>query len=523
MSNLASKDKRNHFFKHSFSAVLVLILICSIFLYGCDNTSTTSELKNEEKTADVIAQLIEPNGKSVNAPIYIKYTTKNPIEIITNVVKKEEGFDYSYLQIKGLKDKAVENKINHKLKVAYDKIAVDKIPPYRGIKSEYPKPGRIFQEYISMQEVGNFNNILSVTINKNTNRTLLDENSKKNPSDMEKDRDFEQSWYTGQTDTLNIDLTTGNEITLADVFCNREDYMNLINSYVSKKLQSNNASEEGYYTIDNVKLVEAFKGFQPNCKFALYDFGINFILDYDTPQFDTGLDSTNLFIEYSRFNNKIGITKRFYDEKNSIYESTRPLVKQLQIKNYDTDLNRQDSYEKGKVQIFISAQNSSQYPKLIQKEIKKLSHVDENKIQSMNEKLKKIESRGNYDDISASYELMITAEAVGDYITISRNEYPYCFQEDQMSMPNYFYKTYDLKNMKEVKLKDIFVSGFDYMAAIKKGIDKNQGILYKNITSVGLSSGGIYLSTEEVQDGKTVSSQCYIPYEDIGCENLTIF
>lgn len=523
MSNLASKDKRNYFLKSSFSAFLILVLICSVSLYGCNKTSATNGLKKEEKTTDAIAQLIEPNGKLVNAPIYIKYTTKNPIEIITKIVKKEEGFDYSYLQIKGLKDKAVENKINHKLKAAYDKIAVDKIPPYRGIKSEYPKPGRIFQEYISMQDVGNFNNILSVTINKSTNRTLLDENSKKKPSDMDKDSNFEQSWYTGETDTLNIDLTTGNEITLADVFCNREDYMNLINSYVSKKLQSNNASEEGYYTIDNVKLVESFKGFQPNCKFTLYDFGINFILDYDTPQFDTGFDSTNLFIEYNQFNNKIGITKRFYDEKDSIFESTKPLVKQLQIKNYQTDLNKQDSYVKGKVQIFTSTQNSSQYPKLIQKEIKKLSHIDEDKIQSMNENLKKVESKGNYNDISASYELMISAEAVGDYFTISRNEYPYCLPEDQMSMPSYFYKTYDLKTMKEVKLKDVFEDGFDYMAAIKKGIDKNQGILYAKITSIGLSSGGMYLSTEEVQEGKTVRSQCYIPYEDIGCENLTIF
>lgn len=140
--------------------IIWILSIAGIVLYS-------KNIKQNKKTTELVEEPIEHQ--------YIDYTgfyDENDLSIEKLYLDDEEHF--SYIKISGLKDKKIEKKVNEKL--------------YKLSKEEQDKGARSNNSYISL----NAFNILSVY------ETVYEE------------KDYHYK-------TLNIDLTTGNEIKLKDV------------------------------------------------------------------------------------------------------------------------------------------------------------------------------------------------------------------------------------------------------------------------------------------------------------------
>ena len=125
--------------------------------------------------------------------------------------------------------------------------------------------------YVSVSLSANINNILSLCLYRSCS------------FNREEGREF----YLSEEETLNIDLNTGNEISLEEVFADGVDYRDYINRYVEKESFSGADAELWYSEGDsNLKLTAPFKGIDAGQKFLIseYDGNIQLIFDYNNPE-----------------------------------------------------------------------------------------------------------------------------------------------------------------------------------------------------------------------------------------------
>lgn len=499
----------------NFVVILILItLMGSLIFSGCKQVET------------------------INAPMDIKYIVKNPIEIVEHTIGQNEQFTYTYISIQGLKNKDIEKKINEKIKALYDEMLIQDLPPYRGIKAEIPEGSQIVQESLYMSPSGNYNNILSIMINKYI--TYAVPNKDGNIVEYE-NKYYDNSRYVSETEGLNFDLNTGEEIALEDIFCDNVNYLEILNDLMSDYLSKNHAEEEGYYYTMNgdLKLVESFKGLSEDQKFVLFTYGISLIMDYNTPQFETRNMAMTPIINFNDVNENLAITERYYDEKENIFDSKEPPIKSLLQGFADQDMMGYDHSLKGKVNFYTNWSYSSRLPQKIQDIIEEYKEVDQKEIDQMNRELEGLPDSVFEEYGTSVYECHIYADSIGNYINVMRNIFK--------NMPDHYeqlveYRCFDSTTLKELELKDIFMEGFDFkpviLESIKKTLserDTNSGdinmydeedieSMYNNIKGFNLITDDIYIPTAELQyEGSTYTMSLYIPYANFGCENMTIF
>lgn len=466
-------------------------------------------------------------GEQIKAPVEIDYLVDNGITVKTVTAKNDERFNYNYMQIEGLKDQEVQSKINKRLKQEFERMASDELPPYRGIKTQHQNPGRIYNESIDMMVGANFNNVLSILTIKSTTRTLMegDLNDKEIPF-------YNQSWYCGDESALTFDLNTGEELTLADLFCDNVDYMTIINDMVDESLQRANATEEGGISymgeMGNLILVEPFKGLQEDQKFVLYDTGIYLIFDYETPQFNVGFMPAGLLLDYAKLIPNLAITKRFYKEEENLYQQDGAPGKRLLAKNADNDRSKNYSERIGNVTVTKSLYYSSQFPKSVQKVMEDFYDQESDLIAEINQHIEEMNA-GRGDDMQESEvdrfgfcDIMVTATMAGNYISVEYSQFPYLPGEG-ITDSVIEYRTYDADTGKEIKPEELFIKEFDYQQMIRAWAEKNDALLYENLSGVGVYDAGLQIVTETEQDGKRICASAYIPYAEIGSNNLTIF
>ena len=273
-----------------------------------------SEMRNYRKTVIVlIAMLVlsvsvsgcSDAGKSITSPQKINYFVKNNMEVIP-VYEEFENGSGDYIKVSGLKDKAVEKQVNEKLYAAYAELRdSEELPPYRGIKQKIKEDDVMISHYIYTMTGASVNNILSVYIMENV--------SMESP-----EGDY---YYYSEARTVNLDLNTGEEIALKDVFCDDVDYEAFLNECIEKVSFATGDIEEGYYNGENsVKLTAPFQGINEDQKFYIneYDGSIQLILDHENPEVYCEYDSPVFFKADIGEASALGV--RYYDEKNCLYE-----------------------------------------------------------------------------------------------------------------------------------------------------------------------------------------------------------
>lgn len=183
-----------------------------------------------------------------------------------------------YLRIDGLKDQAVEDRINGRIREVLEELRDPAyVPPYRGIALKFRDCGDAPKRLdIYFDDCFNCNNILSV----NANCHVLFR--------TEANDDVLFSYMFSIP--MNFDLTTGQELALKDLFSPGTDYIELVNRAVDQCLMKADfdGSTEEYGEYSQIKLVSPFRTVKPGQKFRMNEDGsISLYIDYDTPEFQT--------------------------------------------------------------------------------------------------------------------------------------------------------------------------------------------------------------------------------------------
>lgn len=271
-----------------FIVIIVLITTCAIYFsikqLNINVEETTTETINTNKpiaadskyAIDSYAETYDENS------LNIKYYAGND-QLVENTYGGEE-----YVQIEGLLDKNIQNNINKRLKDTAKKL----------------KEGnrRTFS-----QVTGNFGNILSVNI--------YNEDSKK--------------------ETINIDLTTGSDISIEDVFVSSAPLNSLIMEGVFKSLAWDKLSAD-YETIMGtldmnkvdtsqyediaMKVINNFKLKQKNIKYYITTTGIVIYDITDSNMFISDDVDSIISIDFLGHREDVAIYKRYLTNK-SIYEN----------------------------------------------------------------------------------------------------------------------------------------------------------------------------------------------------------
>ncbi|GAB1475759.1 hypothetical protein MASR2M70_05910 [Bacillota bacterium] len=463
-------------------------------LVGCGNFGGANPGEGGAGSLEEDDLLPLSSGKPVSAPVDFFYTIGNSLEIIAEQITegtvKEKNIEISHtvITISGLKDKEVENRINDRIWQVYEKLKSPVLPPFRGIKTLIPETALIVNDYIDMYDSANFNNVLSVSMARHATYSI--------PNDEgEHLRDYSGQYinteYVSTQETLNFDLNTGAEITLADVFADNVDYLALLNDAVSLELNKDSPQDEGYFIRwYGLKLAEPFKSLSPDQKFCLRPDGISLILDYDTPEFYIqDFSARTMDFGYRDFGDSVAIAKRFYTEGVSIFSSTEEPKKALLGSGYNSIPARKQEYEDGRVAVYNYVRISSEFPEMLLEKVMELAEPSRQKINELNGMVKEGENNGSGRE-KGYLEEQVSAAAMGRYATIMKHT-------NGVAGDHWFfsekYRTYDLKTGEELMLSDIFTEGFDYIPLVRKGLEKkisDQGGLYKD---------GILMTPEETQ------------------------
>jgi hypothetical protein len=336
-----------------------------------------------------------------------------------------------------------------------------------------------------------------------------------------------QPIYVGKMIALNIDLNTGKQITLKDVFTDDVDYLSLLNDYISKMLMKSSATEEDYYGMEfnGLKLTAPFKGLSDNQQFYLFQGGLTLIFDDKTPEFDTGLYATTISINFSEFGDVIALTKRFYNPTTSVYESNAPLVKEFVQSWSNQDINRQKTEMISNINVYRSLRYGSKMPKQAVAKAEALYPLDQEKFNEM----KELASASGQE--SAGYEQNVWANTAGKYTTVTQTISMYYQNKWKTDTENICFDA----DGKQLALKDLFIEGYDYKKLIMEGLKTAltqmptpQSItaeeLYQGL-NFSISNSEITFTSMPIQGDPTSTYPVFftVSYEAFGCDNLTIF
>ncbi len=488
--------------------VVVLILALLISAVGCGTgggETTAKHLGNKVKapsgvkyftqnklTTETIAINSDGSPRDPDLPSPYDYDQMIPSEK-AKWNKKDIFFSGSYIQISGLKNKELEESINDRLRqLCMDNL--ERIPAYRGAKAEAGgEPELSADSYTTVGEnvCLNDNNILSVMLY----------SSKAFDTKMA----MWQGYYSQDVnyiETLNIDLNTGEDIPIADVFCDDTDAIGYLNQKVAEAIKDGNGDEEGWFYGESLKITQPFQGISEDQKYYLAQSGILLVFDYDTPGFDVDFSYNTLLIPYS---DEVAVTERFYREGENLYVSDASPSKRFPYDSseavyLDTDdyhqLNFSDSHW---CSIERRATTTKAVPEFIQKEMEKFIRVDDS---VMREKLLKgvpqdsLERQNNNESsLSGSIYLGAYSNRIGPFVTVSYTEDFNIWEEfyaNEAQSQNVFAdgtsrtETYDLRNGSEkakiLTFDDIFAKDVDAEKVIKQAmIDSiNQEVRLRN-------------------------------------------
>lgn len=494
------------------------LMIAGFVVIPCMIFGTACTLNPSDPPPEIL-----PAVDQINSPVVIHYLVKNPLEVVPS--EEFEGDNYRRtLTINGLVDQEVETSINNALEGIYAKILEGDLPPYRGIHQKISSTSGIYNSNLDASMSFNYNNVASVLIS--GNRTYVEQGGNANASQTPEE--YNNMVNVGSMEAYNVNLNTGEQITLENVFADDADYKTLLNDYIAKILMKSNATEEEqeYYTMGgNFKLVAPFKGISDNQKFFLYQGGLGLIFDYTNPEFDTNLYPNTIYINFKELGDVVAITERFYEENSNLYQSDREPVYEFAQSWDGNDYVDQKNEVMDNVNIYQTLRYNHNIPGAALEKAESLYVVDENKL----EELKKFADPTS--DIWTSLEQYVWTNVAGEYTTVTRNNSMSYNGQWKAESESYCYDA----DGNEIGLKDLFVPDYDYKSIIMGGLKKaiNQmptmenydvNTLYDGMQfSLGLAE--ISFTTIPVKFADTSESPVYfsVTFEEIGCNNLLVF
>jgi hypothetical protein len=487
------------------SKIFIILLVIILFITGCSTGETTPKVDNEKEPV-----LYKPMGKNIVSPVKISYVIDNPLEIIEIRESLNNDHERSYFKISGLKDKKVEEEINQKIKAFYEGLLPyvngEKLPPYRGIQAVIKPDRKINNSRLAVHPQFNCNNVLSVGafIWVTYNPSIGNNNN-----------------YFSMTEAINIDLNTGKEFMIQDVFTNNVDGLSIVNDAVMNYIQRNTLNEGfPFGDYNNFHLVAPFKGISYNQKFYLNVFGLNVILDYGNPEFELGFHNNIVIVPFYSPEGNIAITERFFDKNSSLFEG-KSLRKRFIYDHHAKSTFKRENFKKGNADWIVTLSYPENAP------LKLLEIID--KVRGEHEEYVELLGR---ESVVNFVELNFFANYLGNYYNLNSNMYIQ-FEDKGIWKPTRHAFT---SEGIPLKLEDLFIDGYNYEALIKQSMERTiREYGYHNTPTnldrffhelmFSIEEEGIYFTTKphEWTKDNIYPLQFFISFSDFGFENLKIF
>ena len=458
--------------KNKVSIVLCAVLCCVLILSGCGG-GTTSEPLNP-----------------VYAPVDIRYIVENPLTITyagEDIEASGTDFSGSYIQIDGLKNTEVQDKINGHLKGLYELYQPGEVPAEA--REMYPEL-ECSKQYTYVQYYGSFNNILSV--HAYYTWSFGEATGERVP--------VYEGYYNADI-TYNVDLNTGNEFGLKDVFADNIDYHDII-------------------------------GDLGDPMFFLYPY----MLQVEGGSFG--------FIHTFDFDENFAITERFYDHDVNIYAGDKTGNKILwTYYDYDAAEEWYRDYTESGVEISLRGRYRSSFPEHALLSIKAEESVDASVI----ERLARILSETAPADAAAYYSKNVMTSRVQDFINVRIYEIADIYLERTGVRHLYerheTLRCYHISGGGPVPIRDIFIEGVNAEKILEEAVfsklEADQQLREefgepRSMDVAAQSQGaadkfiGFCVNHESIfaeyhGDPALPSYVIELKYADLGFDNLTIF
>lgn len=484
--------------------LLLLLLVAILFITGCSTGETTPKADNDKEPV-----LYKPMGKNIIKPVKISYVIDNPLEIMEIRESVNNDHERSYFKISGLKDKKVEEEINKKIKAFYEGLLPyvngEKLPPYRGIQAVIKPDRKINNSRLAVHPQFNCNNVLSVGafIWVTYNPSIGNNNN-----------------YYSMTEGINIDLNTGKEFMIQDIFTNDVDGLSIVNDAIMNYVQQSNRHFELPFEDFSFQLVAPFKGITHSQKFFLSVFGLNVIMDYENPEFEMGFHNSIVVVPFYSPDGNIAITERFFDKNSNIFES-QGKSKRFIYDHHGKSTFKRENFKKDNADWIVTLSYPENAP------LKLLEIFD--KVRVEHEEYIKVLGK---DSVVNFVELNFYANYLGNYYNLNSNMYIQFEDKGIWKLTRHGFTSQGIP----LKLEDLFVDGYNYETLIKQTMERTiREYGYHNSPTrldrfihelmFSIEEEGFYFTTKPYEWTKDniYPLQFFISFNDFGFENLKIF
>lgn len=506
--------------------------------------------ENDKKTDDVVIDYADGNPCpecTVMSTHYINNLTVQNIRVANSL----------YVQISGLKNKAVQDAINAKIYDTFMELSEADYPHYPGIRTRMAMCDECDDSWIFTTVRGNFNNILSITFEKT--QEFWKKGSGRYGSD---------SMQTTDIRTLNLDLSTGKEIFIGDLFADSMDGIAHINEKIAEESSKPESFDEPSVDYESERAVKiyfrkAFEGINLNQKFyvSAADGALHIILDDENPEIANLFAPTDYAIEMQGIN---AYESRFMTAE-SIFEngaSSPSLFAHSFDKNnaavdYETISLLREGRDLSARMIFNRCYDGRTLDLL------KTFFLDDAYLARLRTDAEAIYDaylQEGYPAVKILADVVPNVRRIGDYTNITCNiNYNVTGYDENGNLNFFFDELWDVDYFcfgadgKPVSLSDLFVPSCDYTAIMEEAAvrmlkesfgDQYSEEIYRamfrgileNIDGFSIESSSLRLQCKDVTNILTkyipLSSKDYdtirnilqnLPYKELGAENLTIF
>ncbi len=450
---------------------------------------------------------------------------------------------HSYIQISGLKNKAVQNAINQKIMDTYMELYESEYPPYPGLKTRISMLDDSATSWFECTSniQGSFNNILSILI-------------KKRQETHSSDTDVEAT----DIRTLNFDLNTGKEIYIGDLFADNIDGIDYINEQIAAQSDIPEAFDEyiawEFSPYPEIHFCKAFEGISRNQKYFIASNGdLVIVLDYNNPEIVSNFPPTYFSIDMKGIN---AYESRFMHDGSLFEDEAKKTCLFYNTANVSTSLSEPYSikdWSEGRNIDFGSYRSDDIPASITDAATLRDAHIAELK-KEIESQYDAYEAAGHHD-IDACFDISYSATSYGDYIN-SRAEISFTFfgknidghSNHRIDKEKYEHLCFVSGKNEPISLEELFAPGCDAnsimtAAAIKimkKGnaySDETYAAMFRELLenntgfSVDEDALSIYCPLDNIRI-KRYASDCgnrwselrfSLPYAEIGEDNLVIF
>ena len=459
----------------------------------------------------------------------------------------------SAVQIEGLKNKELQEEINIKISDKVNEFAnLKRLPNVQGIKALAAKgleSEKLYYRNVYAIPQCKMGNILSVAVY-SYNEYEFDDSERRSLSECE---------------TFNIDLNTGKEICMLDLFADYVDGMQYLNDAVDKAILEQGLSDEPdmYMYFDRehaLSLAGRFTGLQEDQKYYLNGTDGNLVLvfDHENPEFYASTGYSELRVDIT----EVAAFDRFLLDGENIYDSDKVVYNLLQRPlKPDPNLSMYQKYIElpelsGSIWI-----DTEIYEDLNKAQQRFLSVYDEDIVEIQNllyEKLRNYEKQYGLNSIQSFGSIYSNGSRYGNYINLRRDE------SHGMSLKynwtTVYYsdiseeRCYKVGRNEHLKIEEVFKDSANWRDYVAPAIAKRMLDQFSPYASLdpdlmlrmgtdlldyctGFSIRGDALNLSysppadfiyrylpaEAEIPPEYYFASYITFEDLGCENLNIF